>query len=184
MAKQTEPTATGDTLDGHRAKRVTRTYRQAIDGAPTAVFPLLCPVREVEWLDGWAYRMISSSSGLAEAGAVFATSAPGEADTVWVVTRHDSTAGLVEFCRVTPGSRACLLRIAVSPRDTGRSWVDVSYEYTSIAPAGDVFLDGWTADAFLEAMHFWEASMNHFLATGTRLPRHVARSAHGQPEAS
>jgi hypothetical protein len=156
---------------------VTRTFRQAIDGAPSAVFPLLCPVREVEWLDGWAYRMICSASGMAEAGAVFATSAPGEADTLWVVTCHDAAVGVVEFCRVTPGSRTCLLRIAVSPRDAGQSWVDVSYEYTSIAPAGDVFLDQWTGDAFLDAMRAWESSMNHFLATGERLSRRADRIA-------
>ena len=151
--------------------RLVRTYRQTIEAPPDAVFPLLCPVREVEWLDGWAFTMIYSASGLAEDGAVFTTSNPGEADTVWMVTRHDHAARLVEFARFTPESRTCLLRIAVSPCGDARSYVDVSYAYTSVAPHGDQFLDTWTEDAFLGAMVFWEQSMNHFLKTGRRLQR-------------
>lgn len=40
------------------AKRITRTYGQTINASPEQVFPLICPVRETEWLDGWRYRMI------------------------------------------------------------------------------------------------------------------------------
>jgi hypothetical protein len=153
------------------SRRVVRSFRQVIDGAADAVFPLLCPVREVDWLDGWSYRMIYSASGLVEDGAVFATSAPGEADTVWVVTRHDPAARLVEFTRVTPGSRVTVLRLAVTPTDGQRCHLDVCYSCTSLTPSGDAFLDGWTEEAFVAFMRFWERSMNHFLATGDRLKR-------------
>ncbi len=153
------------------AKRVVRAYRQTIDATPDVVFPLLCPVREAEWLDGWEYTMVYSASGLIEDGAVFTTSNPGEEDTVWVVTRHDRGSRAVEFTRFTPGSRTCVLKIAVSPCGDARSHVDVSYAYTSIAPAGNEFLDGWTEDAFLGNVIFWEKSMNHFLKTGGRLSR-------------
>lgn len=159
---------------GLHARRVVKAYRQTIEGAPARVFPLLCPVREEEWLDGWAYRMVYSASGLVEPGAVFTTSAPGEADTVWVVSRHEPAQGVVEFCRFTAASRTCLLRIVVSALDGQRSSVDVCYEHTSLSPAGETFLDGVTDDAFLGAMRFWEASMNHFLTTGTRLARGTA----------
>ena len=42
------------------ARRIIHTYRQTIDATPEKVFPLLCPVREAEWLDGWQYAMIYS----------------------------------------------------------------------------------------------------------------------------
>ena len=167
-----------------QARRVVKAYRQTIEGTPEQVFPLLCPVREVEWLDGWAYRMIYSASGLVEPGAVFTTSAPGEADTVWVVSRHEPAQGVVEFCRFTAASRTCLLRIAVSAFDGQRSSVDVRYEYTSLSPTGDTSLDGVTDDAFLGAMRFWEASMNHFLTTGARLARGTAIQAAAGDDAS
>ncbi len=152
------------------ARRAVRTYRQTIEASPDVVFPLLCPERETEWLDGWAYSMIYSATGLAEDGAVFSTSTPGEADTVWIVTRHEPAARLVEFARFTPGSRTCVLRISVAPTGDACSHVDVSYAFTSIGPGGNAFLDAWTAESFQAAMRFWEASMNHFLETGTRLP--------------
>ncbi len=158
-----------DVING--PKRVTRRYRQTIDAPPDAVFPLLCPVREAEWLEDWEFRMIYSASGVVENGAVFTTSNLGEADTVWIVTRHERPAGIVEFARFTPDSRTCVLRIAVSPADQGRSHVDVSYEHTSITPAGDRFLAAWTDDAFRSAVIFWERSMNHFLKTGHKLSR-------------
>ena len=155
----------------HRGKRVERSYRQTIEADADAVFPLLCPVRETEWLDGWDYRMVYSASGFAERGAVFSTSSPGEEDTVWIVTRHDAAERRVDFARFTPGCKTCLLSIAVTPVAASRCHVDITYAYTSIAPVGDAFLTEWTEEAFLRLMIFWERSMNHFLTVGGRLAR-------------
>jgi hypothetical protein len=33
--------------------RVTHTYTQTLDGSPAEVLPLLCPVREADWVPGW-----------------------------------------------------------------------------------------------------------------------------------
>ena len=151
-------------------RRVIRTYRQTIEARPEVVFPLLCPVRESEWLDGWHFTMLYSASGLVEAGAVFATSFNAE-DTLWIVSRHDREARVVEFARFTPGSRTCLLTIAVSPFGDEHSHVDISYAYTSLTPAGDAFLDAWTQETFMADMTFWERSMNYYLRTGKRLAR-------------
>lgn len=151
------------------ARRITRSYRQTIHGSPDVVFPLLCPVREAEWLEGWHYTMLFSRSGLVEEGAVFTTPGDAEEDTVWVVTAHDPSRRRVEFTRFTPASRVCLLRIAVAPGGTGTSLVDVEYTYTATTPAGNAFLDGFTEESFLRAVTFWERSMNHWLSTGARL---------------
>ncbi len=153
------------------ASRITRTYRQTINASPDDVFPLLCPVREAEWLDGWRYTMLHSQCGLVEEGAVFSTPGDGEEDTVWVVTRHDPARRVVEFTRFTPGSRVCVLDIGVTPADQGHSHVDIAYTYTAIAPAGDTFIERFTEASFRGAVTFWEASMNHWLKTGQRLAR-------------
>jgi hypothetical protein len=65
------------------------TYRtEGVVAADMAtVFPLLCPIREMEWIPGWKAQVVCSSSGVAEPGAVFHTRlALGE---TWVVTRHE-----------------------------------------------------------------------------------------------
>jgi hypothetical protein len=153
------------------AKRVTRSYRQAINAAPEVVFPLLCPVRESEWLEGWCFTMIYSRSGLAEEGAVFSTPQEGEADTVWVVTRHDPQRREVQFARFTHKSRVCVLNIAVHQAEERRSHVDIDYTFTAIAPGGNAFVEAYTEADFLAAVTFWERSMNHFLERGTRLKK-------------
>jgi len=151
------------------ARRMTRTYRQTINAIPEKVFPLLCPVREAEWLDGWRYTMIYSESGLMEKGAVFSTPHDGEADTVWIVTKHDPETREIEFTRFTPGSRICVLRIAVSAKAGTSSFVDISYTYTATTSAGNAFIESLTEAAFVEAVGFWEKSMNFFLDTGKKL---------------
>ena len=152
-------------------QRIIRSYRQTINAAPDIIFPLLCPVREAEWLDGWKYKMMYSESGRIEDGAVFSTPGDGEEDTVWFVTKHDKTLHQVEFARFTPNSRICFLRIAVHAKDGNSSYVDIAYTYTGITPAGNRFLDRLTEEAFHQGVTFWEASMNHFLKTGRRLQK-------------
>lgn len=151
-------------------RRLERSYRQSIEASPDVVFPLLCPVREVEWLDGFAFQMIYSASGVIEPGCVFTTAVPGEPDTVWVVSRHDPAARVVQFTRVTPGLRTCVLDLVVTAAGAAESHVDIRYEYTSTSDAGNRFLDAWTEESFLSAVKFWERSMNHYLRTGEKLP--------------
>lgn len=156
---------------GFSAERIKRSYRQTIMGTPEKVFPLLCPVRETEWLDGWRYTMIYSESGLVEEGAVFSTPAHDEEDTVWIVTKHDTEAYELEFARFTPKSRTCILKIAVRSRDENSSYADVSYTYTGTTDAGNHFIDRLSETEFLKAVTFWEKSLNYFLETGRRLKK-------------
>ena len=156
---------------GFKAKKITRSYRQSINAPSDVIFPLLCPVREAEWFDGWEYEMIHSESGLAEEGCVFITPCDDEEDTVWVISLYDKARRKIDFTRFTPGSRICVLDIAVTPRGETGSNVDISYNYTGVSAAGNTWIDNFTEEAFLEAVKFWEKSMNHFLGTGKRLKK-------------
>ena len=90
---------------------------------------------------------------------------------MWITTRHEPARRLVEFTRFTPESRVCVLRIAARPNGANRSFVDVAYTYTAVSPAGNAYLERFTEAAFLDAVTFWERSMNHWLATGERLSK-------------
>ena len=155
---------------GFTAKRNTWNYRQTISAAPEVVFPLLCPVREAEWLGEWTYEMIHSKSGLAEEGCIFSTPGDGEVDTVWIISRQDKENHLIEFTRFTPGSRICVLKVAVTPKDETTSNVDISYTYTGLTVDGNAWVDNFTEDTFLDAVKFWERSMNYFLENGEKYP--------------
>ena len=151
------------------AKRKVFSYTQTINTVPEKIFPLLCPVREVEWLDGWTYKMIYSVSGLAELGAVFSTSADDEEDTVWIITKHDIKNYVVEFTRFTPGIRTCVLSIEVKSKDDYHSLVEICYRYTGLTDAGNKYIDDYEVEEFNKNMKFWEDSMNYFLETGCTL---------------
>ena len=50
-------------LNVRAPNRVTRTYKQRLNGSVSKVFPLLCPVREAEWIHGWNPVLVLTQSG-------------------------------------------------------------------------------------------------------------------------
>jgi hypothetical protein len=64
-------------------KRAATTFTGHLSFPPDLVFPLLCPVREYEWLDGWECEMIYSTSGIAEDSCIFKTAHAGRM--IWSV---------------------------------------------------------------------------------------------------
>jgi len=153
-------------------RRVTRTYTQRLTAAPAAVFPLLCPVREAEWIEGWDPISVWSESGVAEPDCVFTTPVD-DGDAIWYVTRHEPDAGEVEMLKVTPGVTACKLVIKLTPSATGTD-AQVTYSHTSLGPAGDAFVGGFTSEYYGQFMRDWESRLNHYLTTG-----HMLLAAHG-----
>lgn len=160
-----------DDYSNFKAKRVTRNYVQTIQAEPSVVHALICPVREAEWLDGWDYRLIFSHSGLAEEGCVFTSKSPGETDTIWLITKRDDAACETHFVRITPDSRLAevIIRIDAGGRQTSR--VSITYTITALNEAGNIFIENFTENNFVNDMKFWESTMNHYLKTGRALPR-------------
>lgn len=142
-------------------KRVNRTYTQHLIGSPETVFPLLCPVREAEWIQGWDPLFVVSDSGVAERDCTFVTSAlPSNA--IWYITRHEPAAGFVEMLKLTPGVTAC--RLSVQLRAVaGGSEADVTYCHTSLGPEGDEFVAAFSEDYYVKFMQDWEARLNYYL---------------------
>jgi hypothetical protein len=153
-------------------KRVARTYTQKILAAPERVFPLLCPVREKEWLDGWDLEMVYSLSGVAEYGCIFKTRCHDDAEDIWVITRHEPASFCVEFAIVTSGYVVCLLRIRLEANGEGATAAHISYTFTALSEKGNQFIDAYTESEFFRRMKWWEEAMNHFLQTGAMLKSH------------
>jgi hypothetical protein len=147
-------------------KRAVRTYTQTLTGDPSQVFPLLCPVREADWIDGWDPVLVLSRSGVAEADCVFVTAAQPQ-NAIWYITRHEPNR-FVEMIKITPGVTACKLTITVSASGSG-SQATITYMHTSLGPDGDAFVDSFTEEYYEKFMRDWEARMNHYLKEGTAL---------------
>lgn len=152
-------------------RRVKHSYTQSINATPERVFPLLCPVREIDWAPGWMPDWVISTSGLAERDCIFQTPAPADAKvaSVWIITRHVAEAFEVDMYKVTPGHTVGKLEISLAPKDHTSTHAQIAYEFTSLGPAGEAFLQTFTAPWYKGFMCEWEKAMNHYLQTGTVL---------------
>src|SRR5688572_11589804 len=108
--------------------RVAHTYTQSLLGDPASVFPLLCPVREADWIEGWDPVFVASHSGVAELDCVFMTAAEPK-NAIWYITRHEPN-HFVEMLKITPEMTACKLTIEVRATLDG-SQATITYMHTS-----------------------------------------------------
>jgi hypothetical protein len=154
-------------MDIKKPNRVLRTFTQKLCAPPSQVFPLLCPVREADWLEHWAPLSVLTHSGAAEPDCVFSTPTSSQ-DALWYITRHEPETGFVEMLKLTPGVTTCRLQIRLQGTPGGCE-ASVTYLHTSLGPAGDAFVEAFTEEHYVEFMRDWEARLNHFLRTGQRL---------------
>lgn len=147
--------------------RATRTYVQRLVAEPERVFPLLCPVREADWIEDWDPLAVFTNSGVAEQDCVFITAGqPNNA--VWYITRLEPENGFVEMLKITPDVTACKLTIQLRAMPEG-SEAEVTYSHTSLGPRGDAFVASFTEEYYREFMREWEEQINHYLRHGRML---------------
>jgi hypothetical protein len=146
--------------------RVARVYTQHLSAPPDDVFPLLCPVREVEWAHDWEPSLVYSDSGIAEPDCVFLT--PSDAgDEVWTITRHDPESWIIEMVMLAPGVVAMHISFVLLPEEGGCA-ASVRYVKTSLGPAGDQELARFTEEAWDKFMVTWEREVNAYLGSRNR----------------
>lgn len=145
--------------------RLVRSFQMHLASAPAAVFPLLCPTREYEWIDTWTCRMVYSASGRAELDCVFKTDFPADGpEDTWVVSRYEPPF-LVEFVRVNP-LRA--IRYTISLRETAAGETEAEWRQvvTGLNDEGDALVRSLDESAFSRRMEGLEKMLNHYLTTG------------------
>jgi hypothetical protein len=90
-----------------------------LQAPPERVFPLLCPVRETDWLPGWQAEVLHSRSGVAELGCVFTTRDEDGRQRIWTVSRYEPGAGVIQFVQFLAGLAVIRLDIRVVPEGGG-----------------------------------------------------------------
>jgi hypothetical protein len=152
-------------MRGFKSRRATHQYTQTNFASPETVFPLLCPVREAEWVPGWQCRLIYSKSGVAEAGCVFVTKEDGR-EITWIVTEYDPVALRIGFVWVNPGMVVTQIRIELEAVVPLKTFARIQYTYTGLSPEGNGEVEGYDERWFRKKMQSWEAAINHYLRTG------------------
>ena len=148
--------------------RIVLSYTMKAAGTPEQVFPLLCPVREYEWIEIWDCTLVHSLSGIAELGCIFITDFPQEgSEETWVVSRYEPPK-LIEFIRVNP-SRVIHHTIHLAAEGAGQSSWTWTQTITALNDEGEAWISGLTDTDHAEKMKMFEKMLNHFLSTGTML---------------
>jgi hypothetical protein len=150
-----------------KPNRVIRTFTQKLDAEPSKIFPLLCPVREADWIDGWDPIVVYSEAGIAEPDCIFLTEG-SPCNAVWYITRHEPGNCFVEMIKITPNVTACKLTIRLRPAG-GKSEATITYAHTSIGQEGDAFIASFTEEYYRQFMLDWETRINHYLVHGNLL---------------
>jgi hypothetical protein len=155
-------------MSGFKSVRKVKQYVMILCAPPAEVFPLLCPVREYEWIEPWTCDMVYSVSGVAEDNAVFRTNFTTQGgEETWVVCRYEKDRA-IEFIRWVPDLKVNRLDVALVPVEdaTRATW---THTYTGLSEAGNQWIRNLTEDTFRREKEVLEKMLNHYLKTGTML---------------
>ncbi len=143
-------------------RRLELSFTDVLEASPQEVFPLLCPVREYEWIEDWQCELVHSKSGFAEKGCVFTTQlALGE---TWVCSRYEPPR-LLEFV-INAGSHLAVTfgaTLAPTARGTEICWTRT---LTSLDSVGDRVVRRYSEGAYQKEMELLARRLKHYLATG------------------
>jgi hypothetical protein len=137
-------------------------------GAPEEVFPLLCPVKEYDWIEDWDCDVVFTASGVAERGCIFRTG--GERDEIWTVSRYEPGVA-IEFVRVRTGVWVVITTIELAPGEKGTTAVTWRQVFTALSKAGEQAVEEFSVERHDAHMRRLETEANHYLTTGTMLRR-------------
>jgi hypothetical protein len=153
------------------AVRRTFDFETTLPGSPERIFPLLCPVREEEWIEGWRAEAVHSASGFAEIGAMFRTRI--ELGELWVTSRHEPPTR-VEYTIVARGGAVLTLAAGLSAGAEGTTRWRIERTYTGIGWLGRHRVRALTEAGVRAENERLARQLEHFLRSGRML---LAREA-------
>jgi hypothetical protein len=136
-----------------------------LDHPAEAIWPLLCPVREYDWIETWTCELLHSESGVNEPGCVFRTDFPGEGPEVWLTSRFEPC-GRLEFVRTGPDRIIHFVIGLASDDDATRlTW---THHVTALTERGNGYLRA-KPEAFAAQTALLERMLGHYLDSGEML---------------
>lgn len=119
------------------AIRLVKRTAISLNADAKTVFPLLCPVKEVDWIDVWEdiCMMVYTDSGIAEEACVFETDAPDEGYSLWICSHYDAAKGEITYIKHIVGK--AVIKWDMHVRDTAdSSAIDMVYNMTGLSKEG------------------------------------------------
>jgi hypothetical protein len=152
-------------MNEFKGARVVKQYSHTVSARPSDVFPLLCPVREYDWIPGWNCRMVYSESGFAENNCIFRTDFPRGFEEIFVVSRYEPT-NAIEFVIVSPEAYVMKMDIALRAAENGATELLWTHTLTGLTETGNAFIENYNDEAYAKMMERLSGVLEHFCKTG------------------
>ena len=153
--------------------RIAATHIMTLPAPPEKVYPLLCPVRERDWLPGWRCKMIYANSGLAEKDCVFSVDFRGFGEEIWTCTQYQPPRE-VAYVVTIPHVAVTHLTITLAAGGDDGCTALWAYTATELSPDGSAYLRRFEAEAFRSEGDGLQRMLTHYLRTGTMLAGDLA----------
>jgi hypothetical protein len=154
------------------AKKVQRSHTIKLLAPPERVFPLLCPVREEEWIPGWeneTYELIYSKSGYNEEGCIFKTSFNLPTDSIWTCLKFDPTDYEVEFIVHIIGREMRKFKISLEQNNDNSTNAQFVMTITALCESGNEFVENFTEEEYIKFISRFELMLNYYFQHGKKL---------------
>jgi hypothetical protein len=150
---------------GPQYRRRMITHRQVFQTTPDKLFPLLCPTREYDWIDGWHCELIYSQSLRQEYNLIIRTDF-FQLDEVWVISHFEPNRS-IEFTRF---SQDLSVKVDIAIRDNldGTSTGDWTIYATALTARGNEVLAQLTPEA--DPLGLLIDALDHYITHDTVKP--------------
>ena len=145
-------------MSSFTAERAERTHAFVVDLPLERAFALFEPEGERAWAKGWDPTYLHPADGRARTGMVFTTT-HGSEETVWMATRHEPAQGLVEYARLTPGSRVGTVLVQCARVGEARTRVTVIYTLTGLTEKGNAYIRGFDEAHYRDFIESWSRAI-------------------------
>lgn len=136
------------------------------------IFLLLCPTRELDWIEEWdaLHTLIYSESGIAEDACVFTSDIPGEGEAVWIAGKYSLEERHVTYIKFLKDNDTVIRwEMTAIPEGAHGCHVDIAYTITGLSLKGNRFAAEFGQNGFPYLVTQIEKLINHYLTTGRKL---------------
>jgi len=154
-----------------RTKRIICTHEEEIKAPLDKIFPLLCPVEELKWIDNWQYQLVYTDSGVNENNCIFREDMSGAVlfdspvTIMWITTLHDPDSR-IQFVLIC--GEMAVIKFDIELRDQGNGISSIQFKFT-YTPLKEDAVDETTKGKLMTILTFLAASLKHYCETGELL---------------
>lgn len=147
-----------------KSKRLILSSQQQLNAKPEKIFPLLCPVREYDWIDTWKCEIVYSNSGFAEIDCVFATDLDGNEKEYWVIDEYERNS-TIQFLKFN-SYIVTRYRISLKNNEDGTTTAIWEQLITSVNEKGNTYIECFVNDEYSKKISALEDKLNYYLLNG------------------